>query len=509
MDDREKRDAEEGGRAALLGNADTLRKQHKEKRPGSHRRTALLALVLTVGLAGLFAVGSRIVVPKEPEPSPPAASLLIDSVRSVVQELTVTLPSDGYTIISENGVYRLKGEPGFAVDQAKARDLLDASTYIFYESVLKAPESLSAYGLEKPSATVTVLGADGSARTFLLGDRTPSGNRYYLMEQGDPSVYIVYASTGKGLLLERRDLHAASLPSIAVNSIQKVSLSFADGETVTVGFEADTETVGVSALWLTEPIRYEADAEKVSSYFESIAAIQLKGFEAEATPDTLAMYGLETPKMRLVVFGADEKGNPVAIRELAIGGDKDESSIYAYIDGTSDVYLLNRSSVSFLSSVTTARLVDRFANIISLAKVDSLDVLADGLRASFRIDRTPELDSESHPKSNRNGQPVVSEQFSLNGKPIEDAAFRRLYQLVIGTLVDGMIPEDRMPGQDAAPVLTVRYRLNTVREEELVEYLPYDADHYAVRRNGVCIFYILKTRVDVIPQALAEFVAGM
>jgi hypothetical protein len=100
------------------------------------------------------------------------------------------------------------------------------------------------------------------------------------------------------------------------------------------------------------------------------------------------------------------------------------------------------------------------------------------------------------------------EAFTINGAYCADDTFRKLYQVIIGTRVDGLIPEGKAPAADTKPVLTVRYQLNAIREEELVEYLPYDLDYYAIRRNGVCLFYILKTRVQQIPNALADWHAG-
>nr|HML49216.1 hypothetical protein [Clostridia bacterium] len=124
------------------------------------------------------------------------------------------------------------------------------------------------------------------------------------------------------------------------------------------------------------------------------------------------------------------------------------------------------------------------------------------------ITRTPELDESGNQKTNANGQPQYIEDFTLNGNVCDDAIFRKLYQIIIGTRVDGLIPEGKAPAEGTAPALTVRYRLNEVRDEEVVEYLPYDADHYAVRRNGICLFYIEKSRVNQIPKALADVEAG-
>ena len=58
--------------------------------------------------------------------------------------------------------------------------------------LLAAPEPLSSYGLDAPSATVTYRGAERT-RTILVGDTTFDGLAYYVQRQGDPRVFLVPA----------------------------------------------------------------------------------------------------------------------------------------------------------------------------------------------------------------------------------------------------------------------------------------------------------------------------
>lgn len=58
--------------------------------------------------------------------------------------------------------------------------------------LLSAPEPLSSYGLDSPSATVTYRGAERT-RTVLVGDPTFDGLGYYVQRLGDPRVFLVPA----------------------------------------------------------------------------------------------------------------------------------------------------------------------------------------------------------------------------------------------------------------------------------------------------------------------------
>ena len=58
------------------------------------------------------------------------------------------------------------------------------------------PTDLGQFGLQPPKATAIGLWSDGTARTLLLGDKTPSGSGYYVQVKGDPKVYTVYSGSG-------------------------------------------------------------------------------------------------------------------------------------------------------------------------------------------------------------------------------------------------------------------------------------------------------------------------
>ena len=495
----------------VLGGADALRKPRKE--PGLKKRRPLILAAL-VAAAGLAAVGVLLAEGIRPEPAEatlPAdtAQKLVDRTAADLAEVTLQLAEGGYTLLPiGDEEYRMKDSPNFSVDMPKARSLASSCVSIQYDSVVEAPGDLGVYGLDDPAAAVEIAFTDGTVRRFILGDKTPSGLRYYLMEQGQPDVYLVYASVGTAWTRTRGEMHAASLPQITVEEIRQASLTGADGEAITVGYEPDRKSLGISGLWLTSPVECEANAEAVTEYFQNIAAIAVKGFADEAAAEGLAQYGLDSPRYHLAVYGENEAGERSLIRELRIGDDCGDDAVYARIDDTNDVYTIRRSSVAFLASISTAKLIGRFTNIIDITNVNQIHVAGDGVDETLEIERIPELDESGDPILGADGAVATAEAFRIGGEPADEKMFRKLYQLVIGTLADGLLPVGWAPADSVKPALTVTYRLTEGRADEIAEYLPYNAEHYAVRRNGVCLFYILKSRVDVIPEALASYHDG-
>ena len=482
----------------LLSPADALRKQRKERRPGSRRQRTVAALALCAMLAAggtYLAWNARPGAIPTPNATQPARLKLIERARADFREATVAVRGeDAYTIEAlDGGLYGMRGAAHFTVNQSLALGLAASLTYMFCDDRMEASADLSAFGLSEPHAVVSATYRDDTTRTFLLGDRTPTGSGYYLMERGDPSVYIVHGSGYAYFTVTRRQMHTAQLPQLAMENIFGAALESGGREAVEVGYRFGERTLSNSSLWLTAPVLYEADRERVETYFNGIAGIRLAGFWEDAAEKDMPAYGLDDPRFHLLVMGVSQAGEPVTAMELFIGDQKDAETTYARVDQTYDVYLLDTASLAFLADISVARLIDRFANIIDIALVDSIRLdLPDGTSRVLTIARAPD----------------AGEDFRLDGVPVPDQTFRKLYQVIIGPRVDGMIPEGKAPDSEAVPVLTVRYRLNSVREEELIEYLPYDADHYALRRNGVCMFYILKSRVDRIAEAIRAYEDG-
>ena len=497
---------------SVLGHAGALRKPHKESGTKKRRPVTLAALVIVAGLTvgGVLLAGRS--KPEQEEVMPPradAAQRLIHRSADDLAEVTLRQAEGDYTIIfTGEEKYHMKDFPNFTVDESKARNLASSCVSIQYDGVVETPMDISAYGLDDPAATVEILFTDGTARAFTLGDKAPSGLRYYLMEQGQEDVYLVYASVGAAWSRTRQEMHVASLSPITAEQIRQASLTGPEGDTITVGVEPGRKSLGVSNIWLSSPVEYEANAENVTEYFQNIAAVAVERFIDEATAETLAQYGLNAPRYHLVAHGKDEAGQHDPIRELHIGGDCGDDAVYARIDNTNDVYTIRRDSVAFLASISTAKLIDRFANIINIAHVDRVLVAGDGVDETFEIERIPSLDANGEPRRKEDGAAETVEVFTIGGEPADDTTFRKLYQLLIGTLADGLLPGEWAPADNEKPALTVTYQLNGERGNEVTEYLPYNTEHYAVRRNGICLFYILKSRVDIIPAAMAAYHDG-
>lgn len=550
---QDKRADGEGSGTLFAG--DVRKRRGEENKTGGKRWRTLIALVVLCGFAvgGYFASKEWKPAPVEnPSTTPVPGSesfLLVDKERADLKSITVKSDTQDYIIDYDGTNFSVRGLPGFNLDQTKAGNLATSCTYLYAYNIEESSSDLAAYGLASPRATVTAEYTDGTSTTFLLGDPAPSGSRSYLKTADKTNIYTVYSSTGDRFTATLGSLHLIPSWTIAQEDITRVNLIRPDGTTVET--EQFTAALGISTVRLSQPFIYEADSEDIAALYSSITELKATSFEADPVAGTLSLYGLDKPRYTLNIYGkADEpvqEPTPVptlagsildmsatpaptveptsvplpggaGVRQgekrllsLEIGNDKNDTQTYVRIDSRS-VYLMDKTSLDFLKAATAAELVDRFANIINIMKIDGFKIKGMGIDESFAIERVPSLDENGTQKLDGAGKPATNDNFTINTQPADDTTFRKLYQIIIGTRVDGLIPEGKTPAANISPELTVAYTLNVPNDlglmKETVEYLPYDSDNYAVRRNGVTMFYILKSRVHMIIDSINDYHAG-
>lgn len=265
---------------------------------------------------------------------------------------------------------------------------------------------------------------------------------------------------------------------------------------VTTRGEGD-DSLGISAYKMVQPFEYDVDSEALTTLAQNVAAITISEYAGNVSePDN--PYGMDNP---IVLVANDTNGAEITFK---IGNDADEEHTYICVDDTGDVYLTDTSLIEFTRTLTVAGIVDRFANIINITKVDSLDVITPDGDFELRIDRVPEVDEEGNPSLDDDGEQIINEVFYFNGVETDEDAFKQLYQEVIGVLVNGVTDDYDLAGEAS---VTVVYHLNVDPGEFTVEYVPYTRDYCAVRRDGHTYFYVQNTKIDAMVQALLDYEA--
>lgn len=245
MSEDKRRDGQAGDaeKRPILESATTLTGARKRHHPAL---IWLISVVCIVGLCGAGYWAANEFKPEEVEveatEAPDYTTQLISRTTDEVASVTVTYDGKTYTILNNgDDGYALEGGEGFSLDQSAASSLIArGSTLTTQATASENCADISEFGLDEPTAVMTVDYTDGTTTTIKLGDKSPL-TYYYIMVDGDPNVYTVYSSVATTMMTRYEDLHTVELPAtISADAIsyirierpeagEPLDMAFADG----------------------------------------------------------------------------------------------------------------------------------------------------------------------------------------------------------------------------------------------------------------------------------------
>ncbi len=80
-------------------------------------------------------------------------------------------------------------------DQLAAASYAGTLAYLTYQSAFTPTQALAAYGVLSPTYTIDIVVTDGEPLTLSIGDRTPTGDAYYVVRPGLDQVMVVGAAS--------------------------------------------------------------------------------------------------------------------------------------------------------------------------------------------------------------------------------------------------------------------------------------------------------------------------
>jgi hypothetical protein len=167
------------------------------------RTTAVLLLILLL-LGGYLYYQNQQAPAPTPTPLPgeptPARISLIGATIDEVGRLDITRHEDGTAVSysrDEMGGWFLRTVPTVTVVLSQSMDLQTTGLLNLTSSRTLSADlnPLSAYGLDAPAYTIVLAtnGANEQTPVYILhiGNRTPTGNEYYVQREGDARIHTV------------------------------------------------------------------------------------------------------------------------------------------------------------------------------------------------------------------------------------------------------------------------------------------------------------------------------
>ena len=480
----------------------------KKKRSHPQRLRLLLALLALPLLAAILLLSRSIeqTTTALPDKAADSSVLLYDYAPEDVAAITIRRGSEeAWTAMQTSPLQLdLTGEGGFLLTEAESAGLLQAASTLTAEDVLTGDPAdyaghLADFGLENPRYEAWITYADGQEVHIRVGDAEPEGTWRYMLISGDDRLFALSRGHVESLFVNRDTLRAITQPTLHKARIDRITLSGPEGVFAQWTLTADVTAQDVIDHWqITAPFTYPADATAMESLLGNAGNLRLGAYVCEATPEALAQYGFDAPRLTIdihmaaaTVGNVDSEGVyvtsdwPESTLTFVIGGEK--SNMVDYVLCSGQIYIASRYTMGVFMDYDVSATMSRYLLPTALGNLAALTVEERGVRTEYAITRVEQVAANNELVYDESGNVCYDVHVTRNGEAIDYAAFEAAYSALLPVTVSGLLPETT----DAAPhtVYTFTDVDGTVHTVALATF---DALHDAVTVNGHQAFYLIK-----------------
>jgi hypothetical protein len=300
---------------------------------------SLLVLLIIAGALGAYIY----FVEMKREPAGTDTKTKVFTVDAgAIEEIEVKVPTGDTTSLKKTGTtWNVAAPVVAAADEATVSSLTTALSTMEIDQVLEEnATSFGPFGLDVPAVTVSFkTSGDSTAKTISLGTRAPTGGGIYARIEGQPRLFLIPAFHEDSLKKSTFDLRDKRVLTLAREDIDMMSVAAKGQPAVSVARKG-------SDWRLSAPIDARADFSPVDGMVGRVAEARMTSVVSEGSAPSasdLKKYGLDTPAL-VATIGA---GSAKAL--LAIGGKKDDTSLYARDPNRPIVFTVEPSLLSDLT----------------------------------------------------------------------------------------------------------------------------------------------------------------
>lgn len=458
----------------------------------------MLCIVAVLVSAWLFVTYSPVFKSKVSSSSSNSTIALFKTDSGNVNKLVVKNKNGHYTIDKTGSKAWKIEEIGSNVPTSSAvisAAVYDASDIEATKLIQKSASDaqLKQYGLITPQGTVSVTYSGSKNYSFNIGGATPSGSGYYVASAGSKDVYLVTTELNDYMLASYYKFVDTSL--VAVNStndgpyISDFKFGGSKGtpfEVVQLQSAASSGEIRVSNYKFTYPVNYFADATKVQGFYSPLVSLNAYDVASlDVSSASLNKYGLLRPSY---TYSYTLKG---VTTTLLFGNSMTESGtqyVYMMLEGRDVIYRIPLTSLSGIYNVNYTDVVARTLLMPFINNVKTFTVTDGSQKWAFELSGTGD-----------------NLKVTCNGKPINEAHFRSLYQVAVGLEYENTASK---PANAKTPDYSIRFDYNTGKKSDVMNFYGINATNYFWEINNQGQFYVFKSNLDQIVNDIQKVLAG-
>lgn len=316
----------------------------------SQKKTLLTLVVVVAALAAVLLIVRTLKDRSARQAEEEAAAAEAAGVITEEAAYSALSYDNGTTALSfaldENGNWTWADDPEFPLDDSTVTAIVDLLTALKPQQTITDGDTLEAYGLDDPFATLTATTPEGETLTLALGNTTTDGTSYYMLMNGQESpVYIIADTLYTYMSKAIYDMCALpELPLLAEERILSVTLS--GTETVTLTPDQDEDADGsVTVTWKSGGEDVTDAAADLIGELEALSIT--KCVDYKPTDEAVSICGFDEPVTVTMTYLTDS-GTEQTLT-LAFGTENlDGDGRYVRVDDDTTIYQMDLDSVDAL-----------------------------------------------------------------------------------------------------------------------------------------------------------------
>lgn len=389
----------------------------------------------------------------------------ISSVKVESENGTITVKSIGDSEWSVNDMNTSE------VDSSKAAALVGTiSTLSSKNKVEENPTDLSQYGLDNPQVNVMIEKKNGQTDKLIIGDLSPTLGEYFVMKDGDSTVYTMYdfkVDTLKKPISYYKEFNRFSINIDDINDIKIVR----SDETIEIKIKNDINNNTNNVWEMLQPYQSNANDDYIDNkILEQIEEISL------TTPIEHVDGGFneKSPVLMITVKPYDNstgKYSEEYTETLTIGRTEGDMTYVKYKD---QIFKVASDVISFAND-SSYNIVSKLQALVDISEVKSVTVEYNGVEHTIDI---------THNDSDMT--------FALDGQKVDTKTTQAIYKSIVGLAVDGVYKNETL----GDTVMKIKYKGIKSSSDTEIEFKSIDDLYCALTRNGKTEFTIKKSKLN-------------
>jgi len=400
-----------------------------------------------------------------------AGSIYRCSIDSI-SRITVSLPSESFTFVKNNGTWTCDALPGNSFNSSRVSSFATNLGSLKYVEEFDEDVTPEACGITEATPSVGFTSDIGEV-TLRIAESFNDVNLCYVAASVSNRVYSVKAEAVERFLDPLNSYRSDSVPDVNADSVSEIVLSNAYGISHFQKGQLDRENAVFNEWRMLSPVEISASDSAIhEKLFDSVNNMKISGYASDN--GDFEAFGLGAKDRYLSFKQPDGK-----TRTIYFGSQKD-GMYYVSVDNSDSIYSVEASMLPFVE----AKPIDLADRHIKLVMKDSLSAInVKSADAVYDVKVSPEKN-----KSSINGTVLDETEFSQN----------------VFTAVCGLVADDLYTGNCTEGEITVTFT-RTDGTSDRVEFSTLNDRYYAVSENGKSLFMIQKSRVEDMLRTLEQY----